>query len=347
MRSTSPPTSLEPSRSTSPSPVKVNTNQRYNLRRHSPKEPNAVAGPSTLTLPTKPTRKRKLANPLDALIKEKTTADKKGSGTDALKRAEEAIASGMSSPVSTKRSLLDEMEREEDSEDEEAEDWGDEEAAMDIVRQGGRLRLKSSSPLEAANADAARRKALGEDSDSDSDSDREEGDGEGRAKEASEPLKEEDFKKILGDKEGVAVGDILKKDQAMKVEKARKKKKKAVKGVLLWERVRPVERETDGDVEMEEQEDSLPSLPDSWKGESKKGKLMDAFRKAVGSGSKSGFTLLSKIAFDVVALDTRRLSTLLNPDTFHILGADLASPLLEWICDLGKSLHILNFANVC
>ncbi|KAK7692727.1 hypothetical protein QCA50_004360 [Cerrena zonata] len=304
-RSSSPLTSLEPSRSASP----TSANQRYNLRRHSPKEPNATAGPSTLTLP-KPTRKKKLFNPLDALIKEKSTADRKGSGTDALRRAEEALASTLSSPVSTKRSLLDEMEAEEDSgdEDEDEVNWANEEAAMDIVRQGGRLRLKSSSPIELPSN--SRRDRDVDDSDSDEDSDGDGGEG------GSESLHEEEYRKILGEKEGLAVGNILKKDREMKVEKAKKKIKKAVKGVLLWERV----KQADGDVEMDgDEEASLPALP-RWKGKGKESPLMGALKKAVEDGN------------------TRRLSTLLFADTFELLGADNTLPLLAWICDLAFSI---------
>lgn len=217
------------------------------------------------------------------------------------------------------------MEAEEDSGDEDEDEvkWANEEAAMDIVRQGGRLRLKSSSPIEPPSN--SRRNHDEDDSDSDEDSDGDGGEG------GSESLHEEEYRKILGEKEGLAVGNILKKDREMKVEKAKKKIKKAVKGVLLWERV----KQADGDVEMDEDEEtSLPTLP-AWKGKGKETPLMGALRKVVDDGSKFVPLFLWDVFFDVDFSDTRRLSTLLFADTFELLGVDNTLPLLAWICDLG------------
>ncbi|CAL1706939.1 unnamed protein product [Somion occarium] len=285
---------LEPSSGASPTPN--DASKRYNLRRHSP-HVNAEAGPSTSKyslLPLKsrtrkPAAKKKTANPLDALLKEKKIADKRGSGSDALRRAEEAVNLPK---TKSKRSLLDEMEDEEEKPDSDSEvDWANEEAAMNIVRQGSRrLILKSSSP--------ARAPAHHGDSDSDDEG------------EVGEALEEDECRKILGEKDGTAVGSILAKDRASAHEKT--KKRKAVRGVVLWDMV-PV----DDNMGV----DDLPSLPEATSGEEKV-PLLTALRSAVD------------------ARNIRRLCLLLRPDSMELIKSEHCAPLLRWVCHLAFSISI-------
>ena len=225
--------------------------------------------------------------------------------------------------MSSKKSLLDEMDAEEDSDDDDLRNfrWADEECIA-------KLKSKSRSPTNKRGA-SSKGKARYDDSDDD-DSDDEEG----------AALGDEDFKKMLGEKEGAAVGNILKKDREMKAEKARNRKRKAVKGVLLWQRAhleRDEKGEEDEDVEMAEEPD-LPALPKG-KGKGKESALMSALRKAVEDKSKFRFiSVPRKFLTNFLFEDERRLATLLQCDTLELLGSDNVAPLLEWVCNLGKNL---------
>lgn len=80
--------------------------------------------PVTLTSSRTNEKKKKAANPLDLLLKEKQKANKCGKGDDAYRLAQEAVAG--------KGRLLSEMESEE-----ELDDWTNEVAARNAIRARG------------------------------------------------------------------------------------------------------------------------------------------------------------------------------------------------------------------
>ncbi|KAF9263235.1 hypothetical protein L218DRAFT_999587 [Marasmius fiardii PR-910] len=96
---------------------------KYNLRQPAEKLSSKEVVPLTRPKRSKPGA----VNPLLALLKEKNKADRAGKGTEALTRAERAVAG--------KRGLRDEIDGEEDADDE-MEDWmGDEKKARQAVQE--------------------------------------------------------------------------------------------------------------------------------------------------------------------------------------------------------------------
>ncbi|KAI0093078.1 hypothetical protein BDY19DRAFT_921876 [Irpex rosettiformis] len=192
-----------PARSTCASSPEVDplpqATQRYALRRRSSPQP----APSCLSSPEFPRPKlpaKKVANPLDKLLREKKTAEKKGGGMDGLRAAEAVLASAKekSKKDKGKGKMRAEMDAEESS-----EDWQDEDAAMHVI---------------------ARNRAVDQDEDEDEDEDEE---GEEFAVDAATRLLEGDE----GKKE--AVNRILERDRKSWLGK--KRAKKVVRGVGLWD----------------------------------------------------------------------------------------------------------------
>jgi hypothetical protein len=128
-----------------------------------------------------------LADPLGALLREKKRADKGGKGVVALRQAEDAVRAG--SPFS------------EDSDNEKAEDWTNEAAALAAVKGNGRAWGTSSPGPSSSDSDEV-------------------------------SLNDEDRCRLLGEKRGKAVVGILDSDRANR-EAAKGKQK--VLGVPLWE----------------------------------------------------------------------------------------------------------------
>ncbi|KZT72056.1 hypothetical protein DAEQUDRAFT_809331 [Daedalea quercina L-15889] len=132
---------------------------RYGLR---PKTRTAEYGTGNRRMPTlvgfRDTRGKqsRKADPLDALLKEKQRADKRGGGEDALRAAEAAIVSSskinQEAKAKAKASLKREMDEEDSSDVDPA--WADERAAMDVVKKGSRrFKSRSSSPLRGSEWD--------------------------------------------------------------------------------------------------------------------------------------------------------------------------------------------------
>ncbi|KAF9462477.1 hypothetical protein BDZ94DRAFT_1261462 [Collybia nuda] len=133
--------------------------------------------------------KGKVFNPLDALLKEKELADKRGKGDAAFRLAEGAIAG--------KDAVMDETNLEGDF-----ADWSNEDAARMAVDERSRIDMKPLSPVASSNRD---------------------GD--------EIILTPQDPERLLGEKHGKAVADILDSDRDKKqVEQEREK----VHGVPLW-----------------------------------------------------------------------------------------------------------------
>jgi hypothetical protein len=184
--------SKHPSRTSSPEEKAV---PRYGMRRRS----SPTSTRASITEVPKPVVK-KTANPLDKLLREKKTAEKKGTGIDSLRAAEAFLAH--SANGKGKGKMKAEMD---DEESEDGIDWGDETAAMRAV-------IQNSRGIGLGNAGA-----VSDDSDHE---------GEDFAVDAAT--------KLLGGDEGKAkaVNSILTKDRLGWLGK--KRSKKAARGVVLW-----------------------------------------------------------------------------------------------------------------
>ncbi|KAI0949519.1 hypothetical protein AcW1_009108 [Taiwanofungus camphoratus] len=264
--------------------------KRYNLRRHSPTH-NRDLKPTLVTVSDSAKRKplRKSTNPLEALLKEKKLADKKGKGIDALRAAEEAAASSSK----LKRAMMLEMDGEEDLDVEAG--WADEDAALQVVRQGARgLTLKSSSPVPA---------------DGDDDSDRASVSEEGA-------LEEGDYQKILGEKDGKAVGKILASDRRVKDAKVRGKKRERILGVPFWDSSQfAVSEKSDDNMQVDRW---LPSLP-------------------FGKEGIGGHPLLTMLWDAVERNDLAQVSALLTSGMLVCIEPQQFTSLLPWLWNLAMS----------
>ncbi|GJE95453.1 hypothetical protein PsYK624_116370 [Phanerochaete sordida] len=200
---------------------------RYSFRNREPIQSNkrrsSSPGNDAKTHARPDPSKKRAINPLDKLLREKKKQEKSGTGIEDLRRAEAILREGTRG--TNKDSLLEEMEREEDSDDDGM--WPDEGAAMGAVRR--RARKLESFPLSQSL----------EDDDSD---------------EEPAELDIVEATKHLGDEQGEAVGKILAKDRTGWLLKG-KNKKRSAKGLSLWERYEP-----DSDS-MEEHSESRLRLP--------------------------------------------------------------------------------------
>ncbi|KAH9935460.1 uncharacterized protein B0H18DRAFT_1114204 [Fomitopsis serialis] len=156
------------------------------------------------------------ADPLEALLKEKQRADKRGGGVDALRAAEAAIISSskekQDAKAKAKASLKHEMDEEDSSDVDPA--WTNESAAMDVVKKGARrFKSRSSSPL------------LGFDWDEDSD---DESDGE------LEAVRQQALAG-LGKEGGQKVGHILAGNRLLREAMSKVKLRDDILGVPLWD----------------------------------------------------------------------------------------------------------------
>ncbi|THH16586.1 hypothetical protein EW146_g4089 [Bondarzewia mesenterica] len=154
--------------------------------------------------------KKSMANPLDALLKEKLNADKAGSGMDALNRAENIDRVALFAPVD-----LNLDEDEDEDEQMEKRKWTDEEAAARAARRGAQMRIGLGGRVSGKGVDM--------------DMDMED--------EEEEEVDAEDRERLLGAKEGKAVGSILDADRLGGM------KQVTLVGVRVWETVGTVEGE--------------------------------------------------------------------------------------------------------
>lgn len=237
---------------TSPEPEQpeAGPSTRYNLRRRSSPHdksrrstsPDSDLGASRRVVPVK----KRGANPLDKLLREKKNNDKHGKGIEGIRLAEAALRDN-DLISKNKGKMREEMDMEEDSDD---DMWADEEAAARVARQGTqRLKLSPSN--------------FGTD---DSDSEGEEGN----------ELDIAEATKHLGDEQGAAVGKILDKDRKGWLRKG-KSKKNAEKGLLLW-------AESAANVESTIEDDStMLSLPFS-QDEVESDRVLTLLQSVVNSG---------------------------------------------------------------
>ncbi|TFY65182.1 hypothetical protein EVJ58_g2135 [Rhodofomes roseus] len=122
---------------------------RYGLRRKAPGTERVAESrrmPTLVSTSRKGAKQSRKADPLEALLKEKQRADKRGAGAEALRAAEAAIASSSKeAKAKAKASMKREMDEEDSSDMDPA--WADERAALDVVKKGSRrFKSQSSSP---------------------------------------------------------------------------------------------------------------------------------------------------------------------------------------------------------
>ncbi|CCM03591.1 uncharacterized protein FIBRA_05728 [Fibroporia radiculosa] len=204
---------------------------RYNMRRRSPSKHNTMTEeklPALFSLHTSSTHRVSRKNdPLDALLREKRLADKRGNGVNALRIAEATVAS---SSKEKEKMVLD---FDDDNPSDVDPAWADERAAMEVVRQGAQgLKLKSSSPQPMTDTDI-----------------------DGSDSEETDELDEKDYEKMLGEKGGEKFAPILVKDRKNRIAKGKKRRIPRLLGMPFWE----VSGEEQHGEAM--QVDSLPSLP--------------------------------------------------------------------------------------
>ncbi|RPD74179.1 hypothetical protein L226DRAFT_560859 [Lentinus tigrinus ALCF2SS1-7] len=191
-------------RQAGPSKSSPTATPRYNLRRASPKAKAAT--------PATQVRKRRKADPVGALLREKQRDERNGTGMVLLRGAEVTLAE-------SKAGLRDEMEDEEDgsSSDSDAE----------LVRRGAKGKGKSSPPPAGpSRTQKAKRK---DDDGSDDD----------------EYIVGLDCEAILGKEGGEAVGKILANDIKEKMARALAKLKEVPLGVPFWARANEHEAHDD------------------------------------------------------------------------------------------------------
>ncbi|OCH88872.1 hypothetical protein OBBRIDRAFT_888789 [Obba rivulosa] len=187
------------------SPQSPRPTTRYNLRnRYASASSSDESDHAPAPLPVRKPRK---TNPLDALLKEKQQADKRGKGASALRFAEEAVESY----ARAKQDLKDEADGEESG----SERARANEDASRTTRQGAH----SSATSPCATSD--------HDSGSDDDD-----------------LGDVDLERLLGE-EGKAVGRILANDRTSKEAMAKARRKDRVLGVPLWEAAAPPDEDRD------------------------------------------------------------------------------------------------------
>ncbi|OSX66353.1 hypothetical protein POSPLADRAFT_1053004 [Postia placenta MAD-698-R-SB12] len=243
---------------------------RYNLRRQSPSVASRLPA-LFATADASQRRTSRKANPLDALLKEKALADKRGKGMDALRAAEV-----ISSSSRARKNLRDEL----NNEDADADSaWGDEAAAMCVVHAGA----ASSAAL-----------AIDEEDES----------------EVEDALQEEDCEKILGEKDGKAVGKILAKDRGSRETKRHGREERPL-GVPLWD--------MDAKISDEMQVDGLPPLPQ-------------------GLHEIDAHPVLHLLQNTVDSGDTLQLVTLLNANLLvHHLEPEQSAALVPWLFTLSMA----------
>ncbi|KAH9930387.1 hypothetical protein B0H21DRAFT_106737 [Amylocystis lapponica] len=274
---------------------------RYDLRHRSPVESASSPEEKKRSFYAKPSAKanakRRATDPLEALLKEKKLADKRGNGMSALRAAEAAVAS---SSQQLKRELMSEMDDEEDSENDAA--WADEDAALQIVQRGARgLDMRSSSPVPTTTH-------ASEESDDDSESD-------------EEDLQEADCEKILGEKGGKAVGKILASDRRSNVTKAKGKRKERVIGVSLWEDLDAVADKTGDHM----QTDTIMSLP--LKADLDGHSIISALRDAMERADES--LVVRILGSGCLSLLEPRQSVAVTPWLYNLAMASVETPLSD------------------
>ncbi|OBZ68299.1 hypothetical protein A0H81_11863 [Grifola frondosa] len=186
-------------------PSRRPSGRRYNLRRHSPAVTTTMMLSDAIEL--KPLREVARGEVRRWCL--------------ALQHAEATAAAA-------KRGLREEMDLEDDLN--ENFNWANEEAALNIVRQGARLGGLASKWTDSMPA-------LGNDSDSGSENE-------------DEVVEDADCEKILGEKGGKAVGRILAKDRLFKKAHTKGKRKARILGVPLWLTPGEIARESE-DLEIE------------------------------------------------------------------------------------------------
>lgn len=290
---------------------------RYSFRRREPaqdkkRRPSSLDSDAERPRPG-PSRKPG-ANPLDKLLREKKMHEKSGKGMEGVRLAE-AVMRDEHLMQKNKGKLLEEMEREVDSDN---DMWADERTAMEVVRQGSHKSgfLPSNPVLED------------EDSDSDEPAD----------------LDIAEATKHLGDEQGEAVGKILTKDRKGWLLKGRSKKRSA-KGVPLWQDLQP-----DPESVMEDDLDDFVPLPFS-EDEVKSDCVLSLLNSAVTSGGASdhrGIVLHLPLTRPI---DILRLSCLLTVQLLSQSTEAHRPGLVRWLFSLGslfcRSIHLLQLTLSC
>ncbi|ETW81027.1 hypothetical protein HETIRDRAFT_452475 [Heterobasidion irregulare TC 32-1] len=237
------------------------------------------------------------ADPLEALLREKRSLDRAGRGMDALRRAEVADLGGA-------RGGLGSEDEDEDNEgvvgglkedDDEERVLRDEEAAARAARRGEAMRV-------GGWAEGARRDDGGGGADGEEEFD------------VEEVVAAEERERLLGEKEGKAVGSILDADRIGGAKRAR------VVGVQVW----GVDGEEEMEMEMEGEEGE--GVAEEWP---------EWLLEEAGEGERP--RMVEMLSAAVARRDAARIKFMFDAGLLHTLDLSTYPSILAWTCKLALS----------